>query len=92
MNIPAATVDRVRRRRRPWCRAGAKCHSAIASGGLADAAVRLRRAELGRGLHGSPSLIGMSWKPIAALSPWVKRTKYCIDPESSMPTAYRERE
>jgi hypothetical protein len=35
---------------------------------------------------GTPSLIGMSWKPMAApVSPWVKRTKYFMLPESSTP-------
>ncbi len=41
---------------------------------------------------GSPSSTGMSWKPIAALSPSVKRTKYFIVPESLMPHACSERE
>ena len=60
---------------------------------LPDAAVRLRRAELGRGLQrvrrrrsGCRGSRSRRW------SPWVKRTKYCIVPESSTPTACRERE
>ncbi len=41
----------------------------------------------------SPSSTGMSWKPMAApVSPWVKRTKYFMVPESSMPIALSERE
>ncbi len=39
-----------------------------------------------------PSSTGMSWKPMAALSPWAKRTKYCMVPESSIPHACCERE
>ena len=42
--------------------------------------------------RGSPSLVGMEWKPMAACCPWAKRTKYSITPESSMPTAHRERD
>jgi hypothetical protein len=34
----------------------------------------------------------MSWKPIAAFSPWAKRTKYFMVPESSIPHACSERE
>ena len=52
----------------------------------------LRRAELRPGLQQAPSLVGMLWNPIAAFAPRVNRTKYCITPESSMPTAQRERE
>ena len=41
----------------------------------------------------TPFLVGIEWKPIAApVGPWVKRTKYCITPESSMPTAQRDLE
>ena len=39
-----------------------------------------------------PSYTGMSWKPIAAASPWVNRTKYLIVPEPSTPHACSERE
>jgi hypothetical protein len=43
--------------------------------------------------RGTPCLVGMVWKPIAAPpGPLVKRTNYCITPESSTPTAQRERE
>ena len=41
---------------------------------------------------GRPFLVGMLWKPIAAFTPRVNRMKYSITPESSMPTAWRERE
>ena len=37
---------------------------------------------------GAPSSTGMAWKPIAPpASPWVKRTKYSIVPEPSIPAA-----
>ncbi len=43
--------------------------------------------------RGTPLCVGMVWNPIAApVGPWVKRTKYCITPESSTPTAQRDRE
>ena len=55
---------------------------------LTDAAVRLRRAQLSTVCTSSPLSIGMSWKPMAApLVPSVKRTKYSIVPESSIPHA-----
>ena len=67
---------------------GAKSHSAFASGrhcrmqpcdcGVPRSALVWTR---------SPSLTGMSWKPIAALSPWANRTMYFIEPESSIPQA-----
>ena len=72
---------------------GAKAHSRLAS------ARRCRMQPCESGVPssatvctGSPSSIGMSWKPMAALSPWANRTKYFIDPESSMPQACSERE
>ena len=54
---------------------------------LTDAAVTLRRAQLLTVCSGLPSLVGMLWNPIAAFAPRVNRTKYCITPESLMPTA-----
>jgi hypothetical protein len=43
--------------------------------------------------RGTPFCVGMVWKPMAApVGPLVNRTKYCITPESSTPTAHRERE
>ena len=51
-----------------------------------------RGAELGAVCTGVPSATGMSWKPMAALSPWANRTKYFMVPESSMPQARSERE
>ena len=41
---------------------------------------------------GTPFFVGMLWNPIAALGPCANRTKYCITPESSIPTAHRDRE
>ena len=41
---------------------------------------------------GTPSSTGMSWKPIAALSPRVNRTNHFMVPESSIPHARSERE
>ena len=72
---------------------GAKFHSRMASG----SACRMQPCDCGvpscaRVCSRWPSLVGMLWNPIAALSPRVKRTKYCITPESSTPTAQRERE
>ena len=70
---------------------GAKSHSAWASGRHC----RMQPCDCGvpswaRVCTGVAVGTGMSWKPIAALSPWVNRTMYCIVPESSMPTASRE--
>ena len=72
---------------------GAKSHSRSAS------AIRCRMHPCDCGVpscaavcSARPFLVGMLWNPIAALSPRVKRTKYCITPESSMPTAQRDRE
>ena len=48
--------------------------------------------ELRTGLEGWSSLVGMEWKPMAARCPWAKRTKYSMTPESSMPTAHRDRD
>ena len=54
---------------------------------LPDAPVRLRRAQLGRASAAARRCAsGSMWNPIAApVGPWVKRTKYCITPESSTP-------
>ncbi len=41
---------------------------------------------------GVPPATGMSWKPMAALSPRVNRTNHFMVPESSMPQARSERE
>ncbi len=71
---------------------GAKSHSAMASG----RSCRMHPCD-----RGVPSwalvcsgwswLVGIEWKPIAApVGPWVKRTKYCMTPESSTPTAQRD--
>jgi len=73
---------------------GAKSHIAIASG----VACRMQPCDSGVpscacDCRGTPFLVGIVWKPIAApVGPWVNRTKYCITPESSTPTAQRDRE
>jgi hypothetical protein len=71
----------------------AKSHIRIASG----VAWRMQPCDCGvpswaSVCSGRPSLVGMLWKPIAACGPWANRTKYCMTPESSTPTAQRDRE
>ena len=60
---------------------------------LPDAAVRLRRTQLGAGLQ-RHAVLGRDRVEAdrGARGPWVNRTKYCITPESSMPTAQRDLE
>ncbi len=73
---------------------GANSHSAIAS----DRRWRMQPWLVGvpswaSVWASSPSLTGMSWKPMAApVSPWVNRTKYFMLPELSTPQASSERE
>ncbi len=88
LSAPGREGRRVRRRRRPGCRPA----RSPTGRGRRGATAGCSRATAGvpsssRVCTGAPSSTGMSWKPMAAFSPWVKRTMYLIVPESSTPTA-----